>query len=179
MTKSARKNEDVRFAVLRAITEPIEEMTVTQISAAAGISRQTFYSLFPTKFDVAYWFITLAEERYIYEIGRSLTLEEGLLGFFTFIEKEREALANALERNPNKRELRVRLSKLESEVLWSIQSKGFEVDDDLKFCVAYTIESANCLVAGWCVHHGVEDAETMARRMLLCVPNSLLDIARA
>lgn len=174
----AKNAEDIRLSVLNAITEPIEDMTVSQISAAAGISRQTFYSLFPTKYDIAYWFIALAEERYLYEIGRTLTLEEGLLGFFTLIDSERESLAYAIERTPNKREIRVRLEKLENELLWTIQSKGHEVDEDLKFCLAYTVESANCLLAGWCVHRRIETAETMARRLAMCVPSCLAEFAR-
>lgn len=170
-------SDKTRLSVLRAITEPIEDMTVSQISAAAGISRQTFYSLFQTKYDIAYWYITLVEKLYIYEIGRTLTLEEGLAGFFEMLDRERASLANALEKSPDKRELRARLAHLENELLWTIQSKGFEVTDDTKFCLAYTVESANCLVAGWCIHRAQESAATMTRRLLLCVPQKLAEYA--
>lgn len=165
-----------RLRVLRAVTEPIELMTVSQICAAAGISRQTFYDIFSSKYDIAYWFLLLAEKRYLFEIGRTLSLEEGLLGFFSFLEEEHAALSNAFERNPDKSELRARLALPESEILWTIQSKGIEVDDDLKFCVAHTVESANCLVAGWCIHGVGEKAQTVARRLAMCIPACLTDL---
>lgn len=170
-------NDEIRLRVLRAISEPIEAMTVSQISAKAGISRQRFYDLFATKYDIAYWYISLAERCYIYEIGRTLSLEKGLRGFFDFLQEERVSLSHAFERNPDKRELRARLAQTENELLWTIQSKGVAVDEDMKFCVAYTIESANCLVAGWCIHDSNDDAETMARRLALCTPSRLADLA--
>ncbi len=169
-------NDEVRLRVLRAIREPIEEMTVSQISAEAGIARQKFYDLFATKYDIAYWYLSLAETCYIYEIGRSLSLEEGLPSFFAFLEAERPSLSNAFERNPDKRELRARLARTENEILWTIQSKGISVDEDLKFCVAYTVESANCLVAGWCIHEAEESAAVIARRLIMCIPQRLADL---
>ena len=165
-----------RLRVLRAVVEPIEDMTVSQICGLAGVSRQTFYSLFSSKYDIAYWYLTLAEERYIYEIGRTLPLDEGLQKFFCFLELEHAALANAFERNPDKGELRERLAHPENEILWTIQSKGIEVSEDLKFCVIYTVESANCLVASWCIHGHDEPADRVARRLAMCVPSCLTDL---
>lgn len=165
-----------RLRVLRAVTEPIEDMTVSQICAAAGISRQTFYALFASKYDIAYWYLLLAEERYLFEIGRTLSLDDGLLKFFRFLDKEHAALSCAFERSPDKGELRARLARPESEILWTIQSYGIEVSDDLAFCVVYTVESANCLVASWCIRGADEPADRVARRLALCVPACLTDL---
>lgn len=173
----ASGNDETRLKILHSVTEPIENMTVSQISAIAGVSRQTFYALFPSKYDIAYWYLGEAESQFLYEIGRTLTLDEGLLGYFTFLDKERPFLANAFERNPDKRELRQRLALPENEFLWTAASKGEPIDEDLMFCIAYTVESANCLVASWCIHGKDESAETVARRLAMCVPPRLARIA--
>lgn len=170
--------DKTRLRVLRTIKEPIEDMTVSEISAAAGISRQAFYSLFSSKYDIAHWYLRKAAGLFLFEIGRTLSLNEGLSRYFDFLDKERPFLSKAFERKPDKRELRERLAVLESEILWTAASKGAEVDDDLKFCIAYTVESANCLVASWCIHGSAEeDAATVARRLAMCVPTRLLELS--
>lgn len=173
----APNNADLRLRVLRAITQPIDDMTVSRICENAGISRQTFYTHFDSKFDIVYWYLSVAEVRYLYEIGRTLTLDEGLIGFFEYLYAEREPLVNAFEKDPKKRELRHRLERPCSEFLWTIQSKGVEVDDDLRFCLTYTVESANCLVASWCLRGMDVDPAVMARRLAVCIPSALSDIA--
>lgn len=178
MEHSTTGSDGTRLRVLHAVTRPVEEMTVSQISSAAGISRQAFYSLFSSKYDIACWYLGKASALHLREIGRTASLSDGLLGYFRFLDKERPFLANALERNPDKRELRERLSALASEFLWTAASKGADVDGDLRFCISYTVESANCLVAGWCIHGGGADsAESMARRLEMCVPRCLAELA--
>lgn len=178
MSSGESGSDATRLRILHAITESIENMTVSQISAAAGISRQTFYSLFASKYDIAYWYLEQAESRYLFQIGRTLSLSEGLLRYFEFLEKERPCLANAFERNPDKKELRERLNVPINEFLWTAASKGVEIDSDFKFCVSYTVESANCLVAGWCIHGSeTDDAQSIARRLEMCVPRCLAVLA--
>ena len=86
------------------------------------------------------------------EIGRTLSLSDGISNYFEFLERERPYLANAFERKPDKRELRERLDYLINEMLQTASGKGVDIDEDFKFCVSYTVESANCLVASWCLH---------------------------
>ncbi len=103
MSRKSEECETTRLRILRAVTKPIEEMTVSQISSAAGVSRQTFYSLFASKYDIAYWYLKKAESRFLVEIGRTLSLSDGISNYFEFLERERPYLANAFERKPDKR----------------------------------------------------------------------------
>ena len=176
-SQQAFKGSDrTRLRILQAIKEPIEDMTVSEICALAGVSRQTFYSLFSSKYDIAYWYLLTAEELFVFPIGRTLTLEEGLTRFFTFLDEEHASLSCAFERNPPKPELRQRLSRPESEFLWTIQSLGIEPSEDLKFCLVYTVESANCLVASWCIHGMDEPPKRVAKRLAMCIPSCLTDL---
>lgn len=178
MSRKSEECETTRLRILRAVTKPIEEMTVSQISSAAGVSRQTFYSLFASKYDIAYWYLKKAESRFLVEIGRTLSLSDGISNYFEFLERERPSLANAFERKPDKRELRERLDYLINEMLQTASGKGVDIDEDFKFCVSYTVESANCLVASWCLHGGAsDDAKTMARRLKMCIPQRLATLS--
>ena len=65
-----------------------------------------------------------------------------------------------------------------NEMLQTASGKGVDIDEDFKFCVSYTVESANCLVASWCLHGGAsDDAETMARRLKMCIPQRLATLS--
>ena len=46
---------DVRMRVVEAVTEPIRTLSVTEICRRAGISRQTFYSYFESKYAIGSW----------------------------------------------------------------------------------------------------------------------------
>lgn len=178
MGETNRGSDELKMRILRAVTRPIADMTVEQICEGAGVSRQTFYTHFKSKFDVVYWYLSIAEETYLYEIGRTLSLEEGLDGFFELLYREREPLVNAFEKDPKKRELRHRLERPCNEFMWTIQSKGIDVGDDLRFCIVYTVESANCLVASWCLNGMDEPPEVVSRRLAMCVPAALAELAR-
>lgn len=178
MGETNRGGAELEMRILRAVSRPIAEMTVEQICKGAGISRQTFYAHFKSKFDIVYWYISIAEETYLYEIGRTLTLEEGLDGFFEFLYRERGPLVNAFEKDPKKRELRHRLEKPCNEFMWTILSKGVDVGDDLRFCIVYTVESANCLVAGWCLNGMDEPPDVVSRRLAMCLPAQLVELAQ-
>jgi AcrR family transcriptional regulator len=161
--------------ILRSIDRPIEDMTVTDVCAASKVSRQTFYTYFKSKYDIAYWYVSLAEELYLFEIGRVLSLEDGLQAFFAFLYRERDAMVNAFEKAPSKREVRHRLERSISEFSSTLQRNGFDMTDDALFCLDFIVESANCLLASWCLQGMKVDPETMARRLALCVPALFTD----
>lgn len=165
---------ELKRKVLRSVDRPIDAMTVADICARSGISRQTFYKHFKSKYDIAYWYLSLGEDLYLYEIGRTLSLEAGLRAFFSFLYEERSGLAFAFEPNPSKREVRHRLERPMSEFAWTLQTRGVEVTGDVLFCLSFLVESANCLVASWCLHGLDEEPDVVARRLALCVPAVLL-----
>ena len=77
------QNLENRIAIIRAIAEllksrPLDEISVTDISGLAHISRATFYRHFPSKYDALRWVISIYSGVGIDEIGRTLSWHEGL-----------------------------------------------------------------------------------------------------
>lgn len=174
MKQTLDQSIELKHRVLRCIDRPIDQITVTDICAACGISRQTFYTHFKSKYDIAYWYLALAEDLYLFEVGRSLSLSAGLSAFFAFLYEEKEALSLAFEKEPSKDELRVRLERTIGQLAMTLQDLGVELTEDKMFCLGYTVESANCLVAGWCLRGMEVPPEVMARRVEMCVPQALI-----
>ena len=77
--------DEIRIRIIEAIDRPIDELSIRDICARAHISKQTFYSRFSSKYDIANWFCARFEERTLNQIGRTLTWEEGVLAHFKTI----------------------------------------------------------------------------------------------
>ena len=68
---------------------PLDKITVKDIVAECGLTRQTFYRNFKDKYDLVNWYFEKLVQQSFEEMGVSLTLREGLTEKFEFIREER------------------------------------------------------------------------------------------
>ena len=64
---------------------PLDKITVKDIVADCGLTRQTFYRNFRDKYDLVNWYFEKLVQQSFEEMGVSLTLREGLTRKFQFI----------------------------------------------------------------------------------------------
>lgn len=57
---------------------PLDKITVKDIVADCGLTRQTFYRNFKDKYDLVNWYFEKLVQQSFEEMGVSLTLREGL-----------------------------------------------------------------------------------------------------
>ena len=72
-----------------------DAMTVTQIVQICGVTRQTFYRNFQDKYDLINWYFDKLLLESFAQMGDGLTVHEGLIRKFEFIQKERVFFAGA------------------------------------------------------------------------------------
>ena len=94
------KSDSARYRIADGLKqlvrrEPLDRITVKEITEAAGVSRQTFYRCFLDKYDLVNWYFERLVEQSFQEMGVSLTLREGLLNKFRFIAAEQSFFACA------------------------------------------------------------------------------------
>ena len=153
-----------------------ENITVKDICQAAGISRQTFYRHFASKFDAVNWLWITLEQDCIRRLGRDLTWHESLLimfgharDYFDFFKATRsEGMESSFDFG-----VKARATCLADTITDQL---GLPLTPDLKLQIeffavgeAYTIES---LMAS----SDSLDAEDLARQMEKCVPGELKDL---
>lgn len=68
---------NVRMRVVEAVTDPIRTLSVTEICRRAGISRQTFYSYFESKYAIGSWYALHCDTFTLDLIGRALVHDHG------------------------------------------------------------------------------------------------------
>ena len=93
-------SEATRLRLARAMEElmrerGLENVTVTELCARCGVTRQTFYRNFLDKYDLVNWYFGKLLERSFEHMGSGRTVREGLERKFEYIRAERVFFAAA------------------------------------------------------------------------------------
>ena len=78
---------------------PLDKITVKDIVADCGLTRQTFYRNFKDKYDLVNWYFEKLVQQSFEEMGVSLTLREGLIRKFQFLKGEQIFFTQAFRSN--------------------------------------------------------------------------------
>ncbi len=149
-------------------------MSVKELCEAAGISRQTFYHHFDSKYQIAYWFFDLADELFAEHIGRDIGWDEGISEYMQFIAKELPYLHYAFAANPFDNEVEPYLESGRKRLVTTLtEFKHVEIDDELSFCLDFFISHSNEIVVDWCLSDAPLPPEDMTKYFTDCTPHKL------
>lgn len=161
--------DDVRMRIIDAIDEPVADLTVEAICKKAGISKQTFYSRFSSKFDIANWFCAYYESMFLYEIGRTLSWEDGLYALFSTYETRRDFLQFSATHTPdNGTETKSRHREALKETLE--HHRGVRLTQDVVFLIEAYLEIEVFLVGEWFRAGLSPCAEKFTELFIDCIP---------
>lgn len=95
-------NEHTKYRLVKAIKEvmvakALDQITVQEIVDQANITRQTFYRHFKDKYDLVNWYFDKEALKTIRQMGISCSLEEGLIGKFQCMEKNKVFFMSAFQ----------------------------------------------------------------------------------
>lgn len=90
-----------KTAIMHAVDKPLEDITVEYICRRCGISRSKFYSLFESKYDIGYWYLSFVYDQTLGRVGTELTWREGIEGCLELMDQER-VYFNYTSRTPDK-----------------------------------------------------------------------------
>lgn len=172
------ESDQMRLRILRAIDQPIEGMSIKEISEKAGISRQTFYNHFAEKHDVVAWYGSFLARHILTEIGVSLTWEEGIREYLEAILDNRNAFEmsagsslQGVEYMLSQKQSAQRRSAMIQESL-AQRRKAPLSDDDVYVIDAWALTEGR-LMTLWIQDGCKTDPAVLARRIALCVPQML------
>lgn len=165
--------DEVRARIINAIDRPIEQLSITDICQAANITKQTFYSRFSSKYDIANWYCMQSEKQTLYQIGRTLSWEDGVLAHFLAISKQSKLLRwtsfNGEKDTGEATKVRHRAALLETLEGY----RGVVVDQRLKFLIEAYLEMEIYLSGEWFRTGCNPSAEVFASYYLDCIPTKL------
>ena len=93
----ATRAEFVNALKVLIMTSPLDKITVTEIVSISGKTRQTFYRNFKDKYDLVNWHFECLADKSFRQMGKGLTLKEGLNRKLNFIKQEQSFFAAAFQ----------------------------------------------------------------------------------
>lgn len=79
-----------KMKIMHAVDKSLDRVTISEICEKAGISRQTFYRHFKSKYDIPWWFSIFCRQFYLNEIGRTIDWHTGYYHHIRLIATERD-----------------------------------------------------------------------------------------
>lgn len=166
--------DDVRRRIIDAIDKPIVDFTVEEICAKAHVSKQTFYSRFSSKFDIVNWYCAQCERAFLYEIGRTLSWEDGLGALFATYEDKCSFLHMTSVRTvDNGDEAKARHRDVLKE---TVAQHGICMTQEIAFLIEAYLELEVYLVGEWFRSNFALDAGSFTRLFIDCIPRKLYEL---
>lgn len=177
-------DDQMKLKFARSIDSHIDEITVGQICKKAGLSRQTFYKHFKSKYDISQWYAVFMSQFYLAEIGRTYSWHEGHELNYQLVLSEKEYVIKA---SPSHRDREYSSINTAQEMFkWreTRKSQLFETyrrrylrepDGHMAYCMdMYTrIEAATH--SGWVSEDMKTSPEVLTEYIVSCVPKPLFD----
>jgi len=172
----ASPDVEMRLTIMHAVDQPLDTISVKRICGNAGISRDTFYRYFESKFDIPLWHGQYVQQFYLNEIGRTIDWHTGYFHDFRMLAEEGEFYARAMPMvTSNIDGLPLMFDHRRKVILETLcDYRHCKVDEGLSFCLDAFVQIETELVAKWLVA-GCKDPnpEVFAERMLSIVPPRL------
>lgn len=162
---------DTKMRIAHVVTRPLKTMTVAEICNEAGVSRQTFYNHFESKYTIGSWYALYCGSFTLKEIGRSLTWNEGYQEWFSLMERERTLFGHSSKQDFVQEGRRaVALTRCD-ELRETIEEyRGLELTDDLDYFSWICARLEGLVTMEWFESGFATPAHVIAERMELCVP---------
>ena len=97
------ESPDIRtkMKILHGVNKSLDQITISEICANAGVSRQTFYRHFESKYDIPWWHSIFCRQFYLNEIGRTIDCETGYYHHLRLIDQERDFYRKSIQYSIN------------------------------------------------------------------------------
>ena len=156
---------------------PVEKITVKEIVAECGTTRQTFYRNFQDKYDLINWYFDKILLESFEHMGEGKTAYEGLLNKFRYIQQERLFFKAAFRTDEQNC-----LKEHDFELILAfytnqIQEKtGKPVSQHLKFLLEMYCQGSIYMTVQWVLGRIKSTPEEMAESLVDAMPAELREV---
>ena len=170
----------IKMAILHAVDRPLDRITISELCQKAGISRQTFYRHFQSKYDIPWWYSIFCRQFYLDEIGRTIDWRTGYYHHLRLITREREFFRHALQPGRGESPGQGVLTQHRRETLLRTleQYRLVAMNDNLRFLVDTYSKLESDVMLGWLRSDDSTDLVTWTDNVVSLVPNRLYVLLR-
>ena len=161
---------DVRMRVVEAVTEPIRNLSVTEICRRAGISRQTFYSYFESKYAIGSWYALHCDIFTLDLIGRALSWREGYERWYALMKQQKLLFANSSQTKFSDESADAVAENRITAFQGTFRERGLEFTDEYRYYAWMCASVERAAFSRWLKEGCSASPADMARLTELCAP---------
>ncbi len=155
-------------------TDTLDDITVTQISDTAGLSRQTFYRLFLDKYDLVNWYFDQLLFQSFEEMGIGKSITEGLKNKFDFIKKEERFFNSAFQSSAQNSLVEHDYTQILNFYEKLIESKSkTPIPRDIQFALEMYCYASVIKTVEWLKNGTKVSSQTLAELLIKSMPQNL------
>ncbi len=164
-----------KMKILHAVDKSLDRITVAEICRNAGISRQTFYRHFSSKYDIPWWYSIFCRQFYLNEIGRTIDWEPGYYHHLLLLTREADFYRKALQFSINTPFGQTVMPENRTAVLLDTLEnyRHIEVDDNMRFIVETFSKLESEILNDWFRSDIPIEPVVWAENLASLVPNRL------
>lgn len=168
-------DNEMRFRILHAVDRSLEKITVAQICENAGVSRNTFYRYFDSKYDIPTWHGRYCQLFYLNEVGRTIDWRTGYFHDFRLLSEERAFYRHALDYTVYSSEGLQAMEDHRRAVIHETlcDYRHVKVDGCLAFCIDTFVRTETEVMAEWLRNEFEPAPSVFVDYMLAIVPERL------
>ena len=157
--------------------KPLDKITVKEIVENSGMTRQTFYRNFKDKYDLVNWHFGKLADQSFRQMGVSLTLKEGLIKKFQFIQNERCFFTSAFQSQDYNSLIQYDYECILEFYTNIIKKKtGKPLDKDIRFLLEMYCRGSIYMTVEWARKNMDLKPEEMANLLILALPEPLEEL---
>lgn len=182
--EQASTQEVIRLKIANALSKmlretPIDRIRVQALCDDAGVSRQTFYRHFGTKYEVVQWYWLFCAQRYLVRVGRDLNWHDSLLLNYRAVAPHIDFFMS-LTKQPDRLDhescaefgYRTRVATLEETVAMHHE----KLTESLQFQIRFFADAESRVFMREAISPDDFDPEALALKVEACVPQELHDL---
>lgn len=151
--KGLLDNEDVqqKLRIMHAVDKSLDQISVTEICEKTGISRQTFYRHFDSKYSLHWWWPTHVHQYYLSEVGRTIDVETGYFHHIRLLSLEKDFFKIATQytvASPCVRSIMPQFRKM--ALIETLRDyRNVTIDNELLFCLDAWVKTETETLTEW------------------------------
>lgn len=173
---NSEKTRNKFVASMKKLMEakPLDKITVKEIVENSEMTRQTFYRNFKDKYDLVNWHFEQLADKSFRQMGVSLTLREGLVKKFHFIQNERCFFTSAFQSQDYNSLLQYDYECILEFYTGIIRRKtGKPLDKKIQFLLEMYCRGSIYMTVEWARKDMDLEPEEMADLLILALPEPL------
>ncbi|MEG0376548.1 MAG: TetR/AcrR family transcriptional regulator, partial [Raoultibacter sp.] len=172
-------NEDVqmKLRIMHSVEQSLDQIKVSDLCEKAGISRQTFYRHFDSKYSLHWWWPTHIHKFYLIEVGRTIDWETGYFHHIRLLSLEKEFFKTATQYTLNSPSERSIMPHYRRCALYETLEdyRHIEINDELDFCLDSWVKTETEILTEWYRLGTTPPPKEAAEKLARVVPKMLYD----